>query len=243
VDLHHGALTHVEARLVAVGNCNVILVKRFDRTKLSEDYTRARMISALTLLRSEDTMEARKRGEWSYLALVEELRRVSADPKRDAQELFRRMCFNAAASNLDDHARNHALIAIERDWRLSPAYDLTPSPSVGMERFLQMTAGDQGTRATAENLLSQAHRFMLQRDEAEKIVPEIAGKIRSRWYGVARGEQVTEGDCELIRPAFENEGFNFAKAAVQKPKPKAKKKKGASRTAAKGKKAKTTRKR
>ena len=81
------------SRVETIGNRNVLLVKRFDREKVKEGYLRARMISALTLLRSEDTMEARSRGEWSYLALVETLRRVSSNPKRDAKELFRRMCF------------------------------------------------------------------------------------------------------------------------------------------------------
>lgn len=213
-----------QSQVVSVGNRNVLLVKRFDRQKQSRDYLRARMISALTLLRSEDTMEARARGEWSYLGLVEALRRVSADPKRDARELFRRMCFNAAASNLDDHARNHALIAVEHEWRLSPAYDLTPSPQAATERFLQMTAGTQGTRASAENLLTQSSRFLLEQDEAQSIVAEVSRTVRSKWYGIARSEQVTEGDCESILPAFENPGFDYVKPPVKKTKKKAAKK-------------------
>jgi serine/threonine-protein kinase HipA len=52
--------------------------------------------------------------------LVEELRRVVAEPKKDARELFRRICFNALVSNIDDHPRNHALIAKDKDWKLSP---------------------------------------------------------------------------------------------------------------------------
>lgn len=207
-----------QSQVVSVGNRNVLLVKRFDRKKQGEDYLRARMISALTLLRSEDTMEARARGEWSYLGLGEALRRVSADPKRDARELFKRMCFNAAASNLDDHARNHAVIAMEHEWRLSPAYDLTPSPQVATERFLQMTAGDQGSRASAENLLSQASRFLLEPDEAASVVADVSAAVRSKWYRIARSGQVTEGDCELIRPAFENPGFDYAKPPAKKKK-------------------------
>ena len=195
------------SRVTTIGHRNVLLVKRFDREKVEAGYLRARMVSALTLLRSEDSMEARGRGEWSYLGFVEALRRVSSDAKRDARELFRRMCFNAAASNLDDHARNHAVSAMDRNWKLAPAYDLTPTPAVGMERFLEMIAGDQGTRASAENLLSQAARFLLERDEAEAIVTEVAHTVRSAWYGIARKEHVTEGDCETIRTAFENEGF------------------------------------
>jgi serine/threonine-protein kinase HipA len=66
-------------------------------------YTRARMISGLTVLRADESPAARTR--WSYVILVEELRRIVAEPKKDAHELFRRMCFNALISNIDDHPR------------------------------------------------------------------------------------------------------------------------------------------
>lgn len=197
------------SKVTTVGHSNVLLVKRFDRESEGGHYRRARMVSALTLLRSEDTQIARANGEWSYLRLVETLRQVSSDPRRDARELFCRMVFNAAASNTDDHARNHAIIAMDRNWRLSPAYDLTPTPHIGQERYLTMIAGDQGTRASAENLLTQAPRFLMEPDEARALATEVAQRVRNQWYGAARREHVTEGDCEAIRPSFENEGFHF----------------------------------
>jgi serine/threonine-protein kinase HipA len=94
-------MTAAESRLVAVGERDVLLVKRFDREKAPQGYHRARMVSALTLLRAEDAPQSRDK--WSYVVLAEELRRVSAEPKKDAAELFRRMCFNALISNIDDH--------------------------------------------------------------------------------------------------------------------------------------------
>ena len=50
------------------------------------------------------------------------------------------MVFNALVSNLDDHQRNHALIAPGKTWRLSPAFDITPDPSGAgsMQRYLAM---------------------------------------------------------------------------------------------------------
>ena len=53
------------SRVTTIGHRNVLLVKRFDREKVEAGYLRARMVSALTLLRSEDLMEARGRGDWS----------------------------------------------------------------------------------------------------------------------------------------------------------------------------------
>ena len=121
-----------ESRVTEVAGRDVLLVRRLDREKTPDGYLRARMISALTLLRAEDSHRAREK--WSYVLLAEELRRASASPQEDAAELFQHMCFNALISNIDDHPRNHALIAKDQDWRLSPAYDLTPAVPVSIER-------------------------------------------------------------------------------------------------------------
>jgi serine/threonine-protein kinase HipA len=48
-------------------------------------------------------------------------------PETDLREMFARMCFNATVSNLDDHPRNHAILAKGLSWQLSPAFDLTPT--------------------------------------------------------------------------------------------------------------------
>jgi HipA-like C-terminal domain len=60
--------------------------------------------------------------------------RIVAEADKDARELFRRICFNALISSIDDHPRNHALLARNVDWALSPAYDLTSSPLVSLDR-------------------------------------------------------------------------------------------------------------
>lgn len=199
-------LTTAESRVVAIGDRDALLVKRFDRDKTSVGYTRARMVSALTMLRADDGPQSRER--WSYILLAEELRRVSADPKRDAAELFRRMCFNALISNIDDHPRNHAVIAPDRDWRLSRAYDLTPAVPVSIERRdLAMECGDLGRFANARNIVSQAARFLLSVDEASRIVDEMEASVCSTWYEVARGRGVSEGDCAQIAGAFAYPGF------------------------------------
>ena len=147
---------------------------------------RARAWSA-ALRSSAPTKRRTCETRWSYVILVEELRRVVADARGDAHELFRRMCFNALISNIDDHPRNHALIAKEKDWRLSPAYDLTPSPVIAQEhRDLAMDCGDMGRFANARNILSQHARFLLEKDEAEKIVSEMKDQVAATWYDTVR---------------------------------------------------------
>ncbi len=197
-----------ESRLETIGDRDVLLVKRFDRVKVDAGYRRARMLSALTLLRADDSHQ--DRDKWSYVLLAEELRRISSQPKQDAPELFRRMCFNALISNTDDHPRNHAVIASDTDWVLSPAYDLTPSMPVSIEqRDLALICGDIGRYAHADNLLSQHARFLLDRAEAESMIDEMEGTVRNRWYDIARAEGVTDRDCDRISGAFAYPGFRL----------------------------------
>ena len=197
-----------ESRLETIGDRDVLLVKRFDREKVDAGYRRARMLSALTLLHADDSHQ--DRDKWSYVLLAEELRRISSQPKQDAPELFRRMCFNALISNTDDHPRNHAVIASDIDWVLSPAYDLTPSMPVSIERRdLALVCGDMGRYAQADNLLSQHTRFLLDRAEAESIINNMEHTVRNRWYDIARAEGVIDQDCGRISGAFAYPGFRL----------------------------------
>jgi serine/threonine-protein kinase HipA len=202
-----------QSRLTQIADRDAVLVKRFDRQHSPQGYRRARMLSALTLLRAEDSYQDRDR--WSYVTLAEELRRISAQPRLDAPELFRRMAFNALISNLDDHPRNHAVIAMGQEWRLSPAYDLTPTVAVSLERRdLAMICGDRGRYANAENLLSQCERFLLSRDEATRILAEMEATVKQQWYEVARREGVSEQDSQRIVTAFAYEGFRLPLGAA-----------------------------
>ncbi len=199
-------LQTAQSRIVKVGDRDVLMVKRFDRDKIATGYRRARLLSAYTILRAGDSLM--DRDKWSYVLLVEELRRLSSRPQRDAHELFRRMCFNALISNTDDHPRNHAVIAFDADWGLSPAYDLVPSTPISTERRdLALSCGDMGRYANVDNLLSQHSRFLLDRDDADDTVRAMEQIVRNRWYSIARAEGTTERDCERISSAFVYPGF------------------------------------
>jgi serine/threonine-protein kinase HipA len=203
---HSCGIHAAESEFVTIGHQDVLLVKRFDREKTPIGYIRARMISALTLLRAEDSHRSRDR--WSYVFLVEELRRISALPIEDAHELFRRICFNALISNLDDHPRNHAFIARDIDWRLSPAYDLTPMVPLSIERRdLAMSCGDEGRFANSKNIASQSGRFLLEKEHAQKIIQEMKNTVHQKWYATMRSVGVSERDCESLSGAFVYDGF------------------------------------
>lgn len=200
-------LVVAESKVVSVGDKNVLLVKRFDRENTSKGYLRYRMISSMTVLKSGENHLERK--NWSYITMSEEMRKFSSKAKADAKELFKRMVFNALISNTDDHPRNHAFIAKNRDWYLSPAYDLTPTAPVSIERRdLALECGKYGRFANKYNLLSEAERFLLEPKEAENIIDKMY-EIISNWYSIIRSVGVTETDCEKVKSAFNYEGFNY----------------------------------
>lgn len=205
-------LSVADSKITTVGGRDVLLVRRFDRDRAGDGYRRHRMVSALTLLQSDDDPAARR--DWSYILLADEIRRVSAEPEEDLRELFARMCFNAAVSNLDDHPRNHAVLARERGWRLSPAFDLTPWLVIAAgRRDLAMTCGSAGRYANRENLLSQHGRFLLAEEHATQIVDDIVETVRAQWRPTMRRAGVSEGDCDAIARAFLYEGFFYEQAA------------------------------
>ena len=121
------------------------------------------------------------------------------------------MAFNALVSNIDDHPRNHAVIAAGRDWRLSPAYDITPSPSLSVERRdLALVCGVEGRAARRSNLVSQAGRFGLTEEEADAIINEIREVVAARWESEVRRQGGTDRDLRLISSAFLYPGFEYA---------------------------------
>ena len=195
-----------DSRLVTVGDRDVLLVRRFDRETGEDGYRRHRMVSALTLLRVGDSPA--ERSSWSYILLADEIRRVSAKPEADLHDLFGRMCFNAAVSNLDDHPRNHAVIAKDRDWRLSPAYDLTPTLQIARDRRdLAMVCGLYGRYANRANLLCEHGRFLLSEDQATAIFERVIETVRSEWRAELRRAGVTDTDSDRLDSAFLYDGL------------------------------------
>ena len=199
-------LNTATSRIERVGDCDVLLVRRFDREWTSRGYARSRVVSALTLLQGDNAPAGKRR--WSYLALADEIRRASSHPRQDLHELFGRICFNAAISNLDDHPRNHSIVAKGRRWRLSPAYDLTPMPVIEpVRRDLPMICGRAGRWANRQNLLGSARRFLLDRAGSKAIFDRLAATIRSSWHDVMRDNGVSRRDCDLIRHAILYDGL------------------------------------
>ncbi len=204
-------LNVAQARLQTIGDIDVLMVQRFDRDYTDSGYLRFGFVSGLTVLNCDDNYLDRAR--WSYPLFADNLRRWSDKPEVDCVELFRRMVFNAAVTNNDDHPRNHALLHRQRGWRLSPAYDLVPTPLVSLERRdLALSVGNFGRTASIYNLLSQVGRFGLAIKDARDQINHIV-KIVQQWRKVFLNCGVSVHDMNYIAPAILPECFFIEKCA------------------------------
>ena len=99
---------------------STFLTKRFDRAGAR----RIHFASAMTLLGKKDGANATEGS--SYLEIASIIKTNSASPQKDLLELWRRIVFNMAVSNTDDHLRNHGFVLVQDGWSLSPLYDVNP---------------------------------------------------------------------------------------------------------------------
>ncbi|MBU4151269.1 MAG: HipA domain-containing protein [Proteobacteria bacterium] len=185
-----------EIRLESVAGRSIYLIKRFDR----ERGRRLPFMSAFAL--SNLDLDELERG--SYPEIASHMRKFVSHVQEDHHQLFRRMVFNIFVRNEDDHLRNHGFI-YHNDWRLSPAYDIVPIPARrrAQDTFhLALNIGDQGSMASAKNLLSQCERFSLSQEQAHEIIDQIENTVQD-WESEMTQAAVSKSDQEAIRWCFE----------------------------------------
>ena len=208
-------LNVAQAKLETIGQSDVLMLQRFDRERVHEHknkheeggYLRIGLVSGLTVLGCGDSHL--DRAQWSYPLLADNLRRWSDKPESDGVELFRRMVFNSAVTNNDDHPRNHALLFRGKGWRLSPAYDLVPAPMVSLQRRdLALTVGAYGRTASMYNLLSQCGRFGLSEGDARVLIDDMTLVI-GKWREIFATCGVSARDIDYLAIAFLPDCFYY----------------------------------
>lgn len=172
---------------------STFLVKRFDRIR----DRRIHFASAMTLLGKTDGISAAD--GISYLDIAGIIRSCGAQPKKDLLELWKRIVFNMAVTNTDDHLRNHAFILESGGWVLSPLYDVNPVP-YGDELSLNVDEEDNSINI---NLAVQtAARFGISETQAQHYASEILEIVRDNWSKIAANYGLTRRQIEEMRPAF-----------------------------------------
>lgn len=196
-------ITTPPVRLEPVGEHMVYLCERFDRSGDPRKPVRKLYASAHTVLRL-DIDAVKGDPKRSYLGLADELRvwcRKSPHLVSDLQELWRRMAFNALVGNSDDHPRNHGLLYEGGQWRLAPAFDITPL--AGFKKVLSMATGADGSSAVSvARLLANSTRFELGVEEAAAWLVKTASVVANTWESDLRKVGVSEPGIQETASAF-----------------------------------------
>lgn len=169
---------------------HTFLTKRFDR----QGNKRIHFSSAMTQLQYYDGENSQNA---SYLEIAEFLTHQGAQTATDLAQLWRRIVFNIAVSNTDDHLRNHGFLLSKEGWKLSPAYDL--NPCVG-KRGLHLNITDTSNELNYDLAFEVADFFRLTRNEANQIYDEVLNSVK-QWQivanrlGISRIEQLSMQDA------------------------------------------------
>lgn len=182
-------------RLETIYKKSVLIISRFDR----KDNERIPFLSAMSMLGARDNEQH------SYLEMAYSLAQNGASPTEDMKELWRRIVFTIMVSNTDDHLRNHGFIyERHKGWRLSPAYDINPTPIEIAPRILTTSIDFYDNSASLETAMRVAKDFRLNKEEAHAIVKEVVSAVK-QWRSVASEFGLSKQECDRMSSAFLHE--------------------------------------
>ena len=180
-----------ETSVISTGDkYHALLSKRFDRTA---DGRRIHFASAMTLLGLTDGSNAQTGN--GYLDIVDFILQNCCKVEENLRQLYRRVAFNIAIGNTDDHFRNHGFLLTPRGWTLSPAYDMNPTTN----EYQSLLITSSTNKADLDILLEAAEEYMIGKEEAARIIQEVTNTVKN-WRKMAASLGIAKREMEL----FEN---------------------------------------
>ena len=182
-----------ESRLMKFSKLgSTFLVKRFDR----EGNKRIHFMSAMTALGKKDGESS----DVSYLDIAAFISANGANPSQDLKELWKRIVFNIAVSNTDDHLRNHGFILTEKGWRLSALYDVNPSLD---KDTLSLNITEDDNYLSINLAMEICEHFGINKQEAQDTANDILLKVQDNWRKIAESNGLSKSSIEYMKPAFQ----------------------------------------
>jgi len=173
---------------------STFLTKRFDRV----GDRRIHFASAMTLLGKKDGANATEGS--GYMEIASIIKTNSATPGNDLLELWRRIVFNMAVSNTDDHLRNHGFILMKDGWSLSPLYDVNPNI---YGDTLSLNVDSDNNLIDFNLALSVAKMYGLTEAQALEELQGIKDIVDSNWRRLAGQYGLSRSEIEGMAPAFD----------------------------------------
>jgi len=179
-------ITMSECRLLEENGRRHFMTRRFDRRS---DGQKVHMQSLCALAHFDFTQAGAHSYEQAYLVI-----RQLGLPMAATEEQFRRMAFNVATRNQDDHVKNIAfLMDKEGRWSLSPAFDVCYShdPQGKWTVTHQMSINGKRDGFTLDDLRACARTALMKRGRAEAIWDQVRAAA-ARWPEFADKAGVNE---------------------------------------------------
>lgn len=174
------------------GPYRTFFTKRFDRS----GNNRIHFASAMTMTGySEEMLRDRFA---SYLEIAEFIQYSCSHVKENLHQLWRRIVFNIAISNTDDHLRNHGFIIGDKGWILSPAFDLNPSID---KNSLALNIDMDNNALDFELTKSVGEYFQLSLKEMDSIIHEVKSAVRE-WRRVVQTINISREEIEFMARCF-----------------------------------------
>jgi serine/threonine-protein kinase HipA len=174
------------------GKYFTFFTKRFDRLK----HKRVHFASAMTMTSNNEDII--KDNHPSYLDIAEFIQFNESNNTKELHQLWRRMAFNIAISNTDDHLRNHGFILNKSGWQLSPAYDINPSID---KDGLSLNIDSNNNALDFDLAKSVGEYFQLKEKQMDDILKEIKGVVKN-WKTEAIKIGIPKAEITLMSSAF-----------------------------------------
>lgn len=182
-----------ETRVINSGEkYHALLSLRFDRTHSGR---RIHFASAMTLLGLSDGCDA-KTGN-GYLDIVDFILQNCCDVSENLSQLFRRVAFNIAIGNSDDHFRNHGFVLTSRGWTLSPAYDMNPTLNNCQSLLINSSTND----ANLQILQDSCEEYMIAKNDACAIIEEVRQGVR-QWETLAISLGISKRERNMFAQVY-----------------------------------------
>ena len=120
------------------------------------------------------------------------------DVEKNLRELYRRVAFNIAIGNTDDHFRNHGFLLTPRGWTLSPAFDLNP----GANEYQSLLINSSSNQGNLNQLLDSSEEYMIGREEARRIIQSVLDTVHKRWRPLAASLGIPKRETEMFAPVY-----------------------------------------
>lgn len=174
------------------GKHHTFYAKRFDR----HFDKRIHFASAMTMTGNSE--ESIKDHVASYLEIAEFIQYSGSHITEDLHQLWRRIIFNIAISNTDDHLRNHGFILNKTGWQLSPAFDINPSID---KNGLALNITMDNNALDFDLAMSIGDYFKLKPSEMNNILKEVKNTVKN-WEKMAIEIGIPRAERLIMAPAF-----------------------------------------